>query len=173
MNQPQTVSKHAVLFIRANRATADSKQHFDTQVEEQRQRGHEHAKRLDAAVVREYLDRGPARELGRRNVLLAMLGDLALRRDAQLVITQDMSRLSRNTIDLRTIRDSVAEAGARITFSSNKIPRQGETRLDADAALFDLAESYDERDRKELRNRRLRGGGRAEPEQPEDTASGH
>jgi DNA invertase Pin-like site-specific DNA recombinase len=121
MEHRQDVPKRAVLFIRVNRTAVDGKQTFDTLVDQQRERGQKHAERLGATIVREYIDRGGATELGRRNVLLTMLGDLAIYKDVEYVITQDLARLARNPDDLAVIGSAIKETDARIALSSSAI----------------------------------------------------
>ncbi|MFL6072787.1 MAG: recombinase family protein [Mycobacteriales bacterium] len=110
--EESTKTKQAVLFVRVNHHGVGDSDAAERLIHEQRISGHELAERVNATVVREYIERGGAVELGQRGTLLTMLGDLILHKDIDYVIAQDISRISRKIEDVFTVRHIIGDNGA-------------------------------------------------------------
>jgi DNA invertase Pin-like site-specific DNA recombinase len=107
----------AVLFIRVRHVGPDEQAAVEMQIAAQRTAGQQAAKKLNAKIVREYIERGGTDHLERRPIVRQMLAELGQARDAAYVIAYGGDRLARRGFDFIEIDDAIAAAGAELVFA--------------------------------------------------------
>jgi DNA invertase Pin-like site-specific DNA recombinase len=108
--------KRAALFLRARvlgRSGRDDQAESHL-IEGQRQACEQAAKRLQAAVVREYVEYGGTGAIERRPVMRQMLDELLALRDVDYLVTPGLDRLARSSADMAALQLTLEAAGVEL-----------------------------------------------------------
>ena len=114
------VSRRAVLFVDIEQVATDYLHEALVEVSFQRRIGHAVAARLDATIVREYLDTDGTLPAVSRSVLLHLLRDLPNLRP-QYLITADPGRLVSNHDDWLALGRTCAACGTAVVRASDQL----------------------------------------------------
>ena len=116
----------AVLFMRVNRRFINHRQLVERSIERQRELGLAVARKLQATMVREYIDLSGAALLGNRPELQAML--LSLKHyPVQFVIAEDWSAFGTNPDVTSSVLTAITDAGAELVIGDGALNRPGGT----------------------------------------------
>ena len=112
----------AVLFMRVNRRFINHQLLATRSVERQRELGRAVARKLQATIVREYIDMSGAVLLANRPELQAMLMSLK-HYPAQYVITEDWSAFGTSPDATTAVLAAITDAGAELVIGDGALNR--------------------------------------------------
>jgi len=108
--------------VRINRRFVSQQMLADKSIQRQRALGEQVARRLDATIVREYVDLSGAVLLGNRPELQAMLRSLT-NFPVQYVIVEEWGVLSGKPDDAAAILSAITDAGAELVVGDGALGR--------------------------------------------------
>lgn len=112
----------ALLFMRVNRRFVSHQLLATRAIERQRELGQAVARRLQATIVREYIDLSGATLLGNRPELQAMLISLK-HYPVQFVVAEDWSAFGTNPDVSAAVLTAITDAGAELVIGDGALSR--------------------------------------------------
>jgi DNA invertase Pin-like site-specific DNA recombinase len=121
MNNPGTQPATAVAFLRARYLGSDhahDRSLEERMIDAQRQTCQQLADRLDATIIREYVEFGGTGSIDKRPQLRLMLDELRALHDATYVITENPDRISRRVADWNAVHLELEASGAKLVTAA-------------------------------------------------------